>query len=69
MPHSRFLWKILITHLERYLGYVRDSAQSYKVFLITDFASDFADDNPNVRVVGTDLSPIQPGWIPPNLQL
>ncbi|KIL90145.1 hypothetical protein FAVG1_06884 [Fusarium avenaceum] len=52
----------------QYLGYVRDSAQAYKVFLITDFASDFADDNPNVRVVGTDLSPIQPGWIPPNLQ-
>ncbi|CAJ0555423.1 Ff.00g054880.m01.CDS01 [Fusarium sp. VM40] len=32
------------------------------------WAIDFADDNPNVRVVGTDLSPIQPGWIPPNLQ-
>ncbi|KAF4998984.1 hypothetical protein FGRMN_2783 [Fusarium graminum] len=32
------------------------------------WAIDFADDNPNVRVVGTDLSPIQPAWIPPNLQ-
>ena len=31
--------------------------------------SDFADDHPNVQVIGTDISPIQPGWIPPNLKL
>ena len=31
--------------------------------------SDFADEFPNIEVVGTDISPIQPGWIPPNLKL
>jgi hypothetical protein len=31
--------------------------------------SDFADARPNCQVVGTDLSPIQPSWIPPNLSL
>jgi SAM-dependent methyltransferase len=29
--------------------------------------SDFADAHPNVSVIGTDISPIQPGWVPPNL--
>ena len=29
--------------------------------------SDFADEFPNCRVVGTDISPIQPSWVPPNL--
>ncbi|KAM5385501.1 hypothetical protein ACJZ2D_000700 [Fusarium nematophilum] len=33
------------------------------------WAIDLADAYPNARVVGTDLSPIQPSWIPPNLQL
>ncbi|KAM5356939.1 hypothetical protein ACJ41O_003585 [Fusarium nematophilum] len=32
------------------------------------WAIDLADAYPNARVVGTDLSPIQPSWIPPNLQ-
>ncbi|KAG5656845.1 hypothetical protein KAF25_010398 [Fusarium avenaceum] len=31
--------------------------------------SDFADEHPNVEVVGTEISPIQPSWIPSNLQL
>ncbi|KAI6758566.1 hypothetical protein HG530_010806 [Fusarium avenaceum] len=29
---------------------------------------DFADEFPNVKVIGTDLSPIQPSWLPPNLE-
>ncbi|CVL04733.1 related to methyltransferase [Fusarium mangiferae] len=29
---------------------------------------DFADEHPNVEVIGTDLSPIQPSWIPPNVK-
>ncbi|KAJ4033704.1 hypothetical protein NW758_011312 [Fusarium oxysporum] len=29
---------------------------------------DFADEFPNAKVVGTDISPIQPGWLPPNLE-
>ncbi|KAH7367121.1 S-adenosyl-L-methionine-dependent methyltransferase [Plectosphaerella cucumerina] len=31
------------------------------------WAIDFADENPDISVVGTDLSPVQPTWIPPNL--
>ena len=31
--------------------------------------SDFADAYPNCEVIGTDLSPIQTTWIPPNLKL
>ncbi|KIW77709.1 hypothetical protein Z517_07542 [Fonsecaea pedrosoi CBS 271.37] len=27
---------------------------------------EFADDFPGATIVGTDLSPIQPGWVPPN---
>lgn len=31
--------------------------------------SDFADEYPETEVIGTDISPIQPSWIPPNLRL
>ncbi|KAL2157329.1 hypothetical protein VTH06DRAFT_6267 [Thermothelomyces fergusii] len=31
------------------------------------WAIDFADAHPNVQVIGTDISPIQPGWVPPNV--
>ncbi|KAH8168903.1 methyltransferase domain-containing protein [Sarocladium implicatum] len=30
------------------------------------WAIDFADEHPECEVVGTDLSPIQPSWVPPN---
>ncbi|KAJ5408587.1 hypothetical protein N7509_002470 [Penicillium cosmopolitanum] len=30
------------------------------------WALDFADDNPDSEVIGIDLSPIQPAWVPPN---
>ncbi|KAF4472885.1 methyltransferase, partial [Fusarium albosuccineum] len=32
------------------------------------WAIDFADEHPSCKVVGTDISPIQPGWVPPNLE-
>lgn len=32
------------------------------------WAIDFADEHPDCEVIGTDLSPIQPGWVPPNLK-
>lgn len=32
------------------------------------WAIDFADTHPSAEVIGTDLSPIQPTWIPPNLR-
>jgi len=31
------------------------------------WAIDVADQYPSAEVIGTDLSPIQPGWVPPNL--
>lgn len=31
------------------------------------WAIDFGDENPASQVVGTDLSPIQPGWVPSNV--
>ncbi|SPO06261.1 related to TAM domain methyltransferase [Cephalotrichum gorgonifer] len=30
--------------------------------------NDFADEHPNVEVIGTDISPIQSVWVPPNLK-
>ncbi len=30
------------------------------------WAIDFADEFPSATVIGTDLSPIQPAWVPPN---
>jgi len=32
------------------------------------FFRDFADEFPHIEVVGTDLSPIQPSWVPPNVR-
>ncbi|KIL85329.1 hypothetical protein FAVG1_11284 [Fusarium avenaceum] len=32
------------------------------------WAIDFADEHPNTEVIGTDLSPIQPSWVPPNVK-
>jgi SAM-dependent methyltransferase len=29
---------------------------------------DFGDENPGSEVIGTDLSPIQPSWVPPNVK-
>ena len=33
------------------------------------WAIDFADMFPDCEVIGTDISPIQPSWVPPNLKL
>ncbi|KAF5667179.1 methyltransferase [Fusarium heterosporum] len=33
------------------------------------WAIDFADEHPGVEVVGTEISPIQPSWVPSNLRL
>ena len=34
----------------------------------THSSSDFADRHPSARVIGTDLSPIQPSLVPPNVE-
>ncbi|ESU11854.1 hypothetical protein FGSG_05834 [Fusarium graminearum PH-1] len=35
---------------------------------ISDWYCDFADEYPEAEVIGTDLSPIQPSWVPPNVK-
>lgn len=42
----------------------RGSLLSY--LKIANPPSDFADQFPSAEVIGTDLSPIQPAWVPPN---
>ncbi|KAK0386730.1 hypothetical protein NLU13_6566 [Sarocladium strictum] len=32
------------------------------------WAIDFADRHPSASVIGTDIAPIQPGWVPPNVE-
>ncbi|KAH6951915.1 S-adenosyl-L-methionine-dependent methyltransferase [Fusarium avenaceum] len=32
------------------------------------WAIDFADEHPHAEVIGTDISPIQPSWVPPNVK-
>ena len=32
------------------------------------WAMDMADQYPHCEMIGTDLSPVQPSWVPPNLQ-
>ncbi|KAF7553131.1 hypothetical protein G7Z17_g3842 [Cylindrodendrum hubeiense] len=39
-----------------------------KVHAYGPFASDFADGYPGAEVIGTDISPIQPSWVPPNVR-
>jgi hypothetical protein len=37
-------------------------------FSDTAISRDFADEYPHTEVIGTDISPIQPTWVPPNLK-
>ncbi|KAG4283038.1 hypothetical protein FPRO06_09711 [Fusarium proliferatum] len=50
--------------------YLAPIAQDIKVncYRTGIWAIDFADSFPDAQVIGTDVSPIQPGWIPPNLR-
>ena len=36
--------------------------------ILTGIHSDFADAHPDVEVIGTDITPIQPTFVPPNLR-
>jgi hypothetical protein len=35
---------------------------------LTELTRDYADEHPNTSVIGTDLSAVQPDWVPPNLK-
>ena len=53
---------------DRNMGFVR-SGMLFRGILTELRYRDFADDHPNVEVVGTDILPIQPSWVSPNLKL
>lgn len=42
-------------------------SESFSDFLLGIWAVDIGDEFPDANVVGTDLSPIQPRWVPPNV--
>ncbi|KAM0206834.1 hypothetical protein ACHAQI_008060 [Fusarium lateritium] len=44
------------------------SRERYRVLDVGIWAIEFADRYPNTEVIGTDLSPCQPQWVPPNLR-
>lgn len=57
------------------MGHVRDNPPSSRCasgvflrcsWLLMGMNSDFANEFPSAEVIGTDLSPIQPAWTPPN---
>ncbi|KAG6167213.1 hypothetical protein E4U51_003061 [Claviceps purpurea] len=65
---------ILADHLIRHLGNVRSKGiriqhvlPLHHVRMLTKLNSEFADRFPNASVIGTDLSPCQPQWVPPNV--
>ncbi|KAM0543974.1 hypothetical protein ACHAPJ_012069 [Fusarium lateritium] len=47
---------------ELHLAPLKDNIQEFGQY------SDFADKYPGCEVIGTDISPIQPAWVPPNLK-
>lgn len=52
----------------RHLGHV-SFPSCYCVGSRLTCLSDFGDEFPSAEVIGTDISPIQPSWVPPNVKL
>ena len=49
------------------MGYVPSPPSRSIKHLLTE-TSDFADQFPSAEVIGTDISPTQPSFVPPNLK-
>ncbi|ETN46459.1 uncharacterized protein HMPREF1541_00644 [Cyphellophora europaea CBS 101466] len=62
------LWKLLLGgELVKYKDRVDDWSRVLDVGTGTGiWAIEMADEHPEATVIGTDLSPIQPSWVPPN---
>ncbi|KAF4336087.1 phosphoethanolamine n-methyltransferase 3 [Fusarium beomiforme] len=64
----------LLTDDKLYLAPVKDDAQKVldvgtgTGLFLGIWAIDYADEHPNTAVIGTDLSAVQPDWVPPNLK-
>lgn len=48
--------------------YAKSRPKPHPELVLTHLRSDFADQHPSAEVIGTDLSPIQPHSVPPNLK-
>ncbi|KAF4500848.1 mRNA 3 -end-processing YTH1 [Fusarium agapanthi] len=59
---------VVLPHWNRYeTPTPRQNTYSYDR-LTGIWAIDFADEHPQAEVIGTDISPIQPSWVPPNVK-
>lgn len=47
---------------------LKNESQHHISGCLIGILSDFADEYPSAEVIGTDLSPIQPAFVPPNLR-
>ncbi|KAK0375995.1 UMTA protein [Colletotrichum limetticola] len=64
--HSHY-WETLLLDDKLFLAPIGDSLQVLDVGTGTGiWAIDFADMYPSTEVIGVDISPIQPDWVPPN---
>ncbi|PVH70692.1 S-adenosyl-L-methionine-dependent methyltransferase, partial [Cadophora sp. DSE1049] len=64
---SNHLWNLILPGL--FLSPIRNPQSILDLGTGTGiWAIDVADEYPSAKVLGTDLSPIQPIWIPPNLK-
>ena len=61
MFNKTFGNKLILAPISKYVHNVLDLGTGTGIW-----ASDFADCHPEASVIGTDLSPIQPGFTPPN---
>jgi len=68
LDHFHHVWRLLMkgaTHLAP----LEDPKMVLDIGTGTGiWAIDFADEYPNAQIEGTDLSPIQPAWCPPNVR-
>jgi hypothetical protein len=71
----RFLHRNIIVPISNNPDLIGNFAFNIKMLIIVDigtgsglWAIDVADDYPNARVIGTDISPIQPNDVPPNCE-
>ncbi|KAJ8113809.1 hypothetical protein ONZ43_g5066 [Nemania bipapillata] len=60
--------KITLAHIDESVQKVLDVGHMGNVDTPEQALSDFADQYPHAEVIGVDISPSQPQWIPPNLK-
>ncbi|KAF4952741.1 hypothetical protein FGADI_6493 [Fusarium gaditjirri] len=71
LPWKQMILKLV--SLKSYIDYITDRLVLYQKVLDVGtgtgiWAIEFADRHPNAEIIGTDLSPCQPEWVPPNVR-